>query len=81
MAIYSHNIIVIYTIKVYLSNKYCSNYHMDKQSIWCHFFQTRAEMHIYNALDRNMIISLFQQMWHVYSVSDDMPIISTQTSL
>ena len=81
MAIYHHNLIVIYIIEVYLSDIYCSNYNTEKQSIWRYFFQTRAEMRTYNALDRNMIISLFQQMWNVYSVSDDMQIISTHTSL
>ena len=42
--IYRQNIIVIYTIKVYLSNIYCSNYDTHKQSIHIvQFFQIQLK--------------------------------------
>ena len=78
-------ILVIYTIKVYLSTIYCSNYDTDKYSIWRNFFQNRSNV------NRKYIlicprykydnVFLFNKMSNIYSVSDDIQTISPRKSL
>ena len=81
---YIINILLLFTIKVYLSNIYCSNYRTDKQSIWCHFCQNRKKVNWKCGLIHprcNMIIYLFFKHCELYTVLVMMHRNSSGTSL